>query len=151
MCHYHGYYIQCTGYRDLKMIIHWGLYKWVTGALFVNLIRKINKPYWNIIYNCNIKSLERYFFVQLMQNLFRNKKRKHLNESKSCSLKIFSCKILPVESPNVKLTPRPFCFLTSSATEVVTTLQSQRHSLCTSRAAHDVPLNYSNAVFHTLQ
>ena len=50
--------------------------------------------------------------------------KKHLNEYKSCSLKYFSYKILPVESPNEKLTPRPFCFLTSSATEVVMVLQS---------------------------
>jgi hypothetical protein len=82
----------------------------------------------------NYKSFKRYFFVQRKQILFEKKKKKRkkerkkkrgdLNEYRSCILKYSSYKILPVESPNEKLTPRPFCFLTSSATEVVMSLQS---------------------------
>jgi hypothetical protein len=57
-----------------------------------------------------------------------------------CSLNKLSLQnitTLPVESPNVKLTPRPFCFLTSSATEGVMAKQSLM-ALCTSRDAQDV-------------
>jgi hypothetical protein len=76
--------------------------------------------------------------------------KRHSNEYKSCSLKYFAYKILPVESPNEKLTPLPFCFLTSSATKVMLLQSLIAHTHCISRDAQGVLATAVLTHTHTL-